>query len=92
MNDYIREIRAVLKRLGLTRRSDSAWIGGFAVGAGVGLISGATMAALLTPANGKEMRKLVGSKAKKIARTAEQEIADDLKMLRANGKRLHLPL
>src|SRR5260221_6364772 len=67
MSTYIREIRGSLENLGLVRRTHSSWTGGFLVGTGFGVVAGAAVAALLTPTKGKEMRKLVRSKAKNLA-------------------------
>src|SRR6478736_217412 len=61
MNTYVREIKGMLENMGLVRRSESSWVGGFFAGAGLGAVAGAAVAALLTPSNGKEMRKLVRS-------------------------------
>lgn len=73
--NYAREIRKMLKSLGLVR-SESNGVSAFLVGAGVGAVAGAAVALLLTPTNGKEMRQLVGSRAKQIADTAEKKIAE----------------
>jgi len=89
MNSYVREIRKVLENMGLIRRPRASWSRGFVYGCGFGALAGAAAAALLTPADGKEMRKLVQANAKKIARNAEQGIAA-MKTARANGTREQL--
>jgi hypothetical protein len=86
MNTYSREIRGMLENLGVIRRPRATWTSGFMVGAGLGVIAGAAVAALLTPTDGKEMRILVRSKAKYIAGSAEKKIAA-IKGAHANGTR-----
>ena len=86
MNRYVGEIKGMLENMGLVRRSESSWIGGFFAGAGLGAVAGAAVAALLTPSDGKEMRKLVRSKAKRLAKGAEKQIAA-LRSVNANGAR-----
>jgi hypothetical protein len=71
MNAYA-QVQRMLQRLGLVRRSTSSWIGGFITGTSLGAIAGAALAAFLTPTNGKEMRRLVGKKAKQLAVRAER--------------------
>jgi gas vesicle protein len=83
--NYAREIRGMLKNLGLVRRSNG--VGTFLVGAGVGAVAGAAVAILLTPTNGKQMRQLVGSRAKQIASTAEKKISS---IKSANGAKEQL--
>jgi hypothetical protein len=89
MNTYAREIRTMLENWGLIRRSEASWMGGFLVGTGLGVVAGAAVAALLTPTDGKEMRKLVQANAKRLAGTAEKKIAA-LKSAHANGTREQL--
>jgi hypothetical protein len=89
MNSYIREIRGVLENLGVVRRPQASWMGGFLVGTGLGVLAGAAVAALLTPSDGKEMRKLVRSKAKKLAKTAEKQISA-ITSAAPNGIKEHL--
>src|SRR5262245_52807355 len=64
MNTYMEGVRDALARVGLLRSSTSAWMTGFAVGAGVGLVSGAVVALLITPTSGPEMRREIGWRAK----------------------------
>jgi hypothetical protein len=89
MNTYAREVRGMLENLGLVRRSHSPWSAGFWAGAGFGVVAGAALAGLLTPNNGKEMRKIVGSKAKHLASSAEKKISA-IKNTRVNGAREQL--
>jgi len=70
MKSYAREIRKMLETLGLARKP-RGWSGTFLAGVGVGAVA----AVLLTPSNGKEVRKIVRSKAKLVAGTAEKKIA-----------------
>jgi hypothetical protein len=74
MNTYAREIRGMLKKLGLVR-SNSPWKGRFLAGVGLGALAGAAVAVLLTPTKGKEVRKIVRSKAKHLASSAEKKIS-----------------
>lgn len=89
MNKYIREVKGVLENLGIVRRSEASWMGGFLVGTGIGVVAGAAVAALLTPTNGKEMRKLVRSNAKRLATKAEKQISA-IKSARPNGVKQQL--
>jgi gas vesicle protein len=73
MNMYLQGVRDTLGRVGLVRRSNaSIWMTGFAIGAGVGLISGAVAALLVTPTNGREMRREIGSRAKRLAERTQR--------------------
>jgi gas vesicle protein len=73
MNMYLQGVRDTLSRVGLVRRSrTSIWMTGFAIGAGVGLISGAVAALLVTPTNGREMRREIGSRAKRLAESTQR--------------------
>jgi gas vesicle protein len=72
MNTYMDGVRDTLARVGWRRRSSARWLGGFAVGAGVGLVSGAVVALLLTPTNGREMRREVGWRAKRLAKQTQE--------------------
>jgi gas vesicle protein len=45
---------------------------GFAFGAGIGLVSGAVVALLVTPTNGREMRREIGWRAKRLAKQTQQ--------------------
>jgi len=72
MNTYIDGVRDTLARVGWRRRSSSRWISGFALGAGVGLVSGAVVALLVTPTNGREMRRELGWRAKRLAKQTQQ--------------------
>jgi len=71
MNTYIEGVRDAFTRMGM-RRSSSTWMTGFVVGAGVGLISGAAVALLVTPTNGREMRRELGWRAKRLAKQTQQ--------------------
>ena len=72
MNTYIEGVRDALTRVGLVRSTTSSWMTGFAIGAGVGLVSGAIVAMLVTPSNGQEMRREIGWRAKKLAERTQQ--------------------
>jgi gas vesicle protein len=72
MNTYMEGVRDTLARVGFGRRSSSGWMTGFVVGAGVGLISGAAVALLVTPTNGREMRRELGWRAKRLAKQTQQ--------------------
>jgi gas vesicle protein len=76
MNTYMEGVRDALTRAGLVRSSTSAWMTGFAVGAGVGLVSGAVVALLLTPTSGPEMRREIGWRAKRMAERTQGAISD----------------
>jgi gas vesicle protein len=71
MNTYIEGVRDAVTRMGWMR-SSSGWMTGFCVGAGVGLVSGAVVALLVTPTNGREMRRELGSRAKQLAKQTQQ--------------------
>jgi gas vesicle protein len=89
MNTYIEGVRDALTRAGWMRSSSSGWMTGFCVGAGVGLVSGAVVAMLVTPTNGREMRRELGSRAKELAKQTRQlaertqhriqDVAEDVK-------------
>ena len=76
MNTYMKEARRALTSAGLLQSSTSGWFAGFAVGAGVGLVSGAIVALLVTPTNGREMRREIGWRAKQLAERTQGAIAD----------------
>jgi len=76
----------MLENIGLVRRAKRSWMSGFFAGAGFGAVAGVAVAALLTPTDGKEMRELVRSKAKRFAKGAEKQIAA-LKSASTNGAR-----
>ena len=76
MNTYMEGVRDALIRVGLVRSSTSAWMTGFAIGAGIGLVSGATVALLLTPTNGREMRREIGWRAKRLAERTQGALSD----------------
>jgi gas vesicle protein len=84
MNSYFREIRTALENLGIVSRPRASWGSGFFVGAGLGVVAGVAAAAMLTPKTGKEVRKLVGSRAKTMAKSAEHRLAA-MKTPRPNG-------
>src|SRR5439155_22115335 len=68
---YMEGVRDALTRVGIMR-SSSSWMTGFAIGAGVGLVSGAVVAILVTPRNGREMRRELGGRAKRLAERTQQ--------------------
>jgi gas vesicle protein len=85
MNTYMEGVRDTLARVGWRRRSSSRWMTGFAVGAGVGLISGAVVALLVTPTNGREMRRELGWRAKRLAKQT-QELAERTQHVISNAR------
>jgi gas vesicle protein len=76
MNTYIDGVRDVLSRVGLGHSSGPSWWTGFAIGAGVGLLTGAAVALLVTPASGTEMRRQLGTGAKRFAAKTQDAISD----------------
>ena len=76
MNRYMDGVRDALSRAGLIQSSGTTWIAGFALGAGVGLVSGAVVALLLTPTTGTEMRREIGWRAKKLAERTQGALQD----------------
>jgi gas vesicle protein len=82
MNSYMDGVRDALERVGFIRSSTSSWMTGFAIGAGVGLLAGATAALLTTPASGRELRGQLGSRAKQLAERTQGVIADASQGLR----------
>jgi gas vesicle protein len=76
MNTYMDGVRDALSRAGLVRSSSPSWITGFAIGAGIGLVSGAIAALLITPTSGPEMRREIGWRAKRLAERTQGAITD----------------
>jgi gas vesicle protein len=76
MNTYMDGVRDALSRVGLVRSSAPSFISGFAFGAGVGLVSGAIVALLVTPTSGSEMRREIGWRAKRLAERTQGAISD----------------
>jgi gas vesicle protein len=76
MNTYIDGMRDALSRVGLIRSSGPSFLAGLAIGAGVGLLAGAAVALLVTPANGAELRQQLGTGAKKLAAKTQGAISD----------------
>jgi gas vesicle protein len=76
MNTYIEGVRDTLARVGLVRTSRSGWLAGFAIGAGIGMVSGAVAALLVTPTNGRQMRREIGWRAKSLAERTQGAIND----------------
>ena len=67
MIGYKQGVRDTLTRYGLIRRSPPSFFAVFAFGAGIGLIAGAAAAVLMTPSTGRDMRRELGWRAKKLA-------------------------
>jgi len=88
MNSYMDDMRQVLARAGLVRNSSSDWIASFAIGAGVGLLAGATLALLITPSTGQEMRGQLGTKAKQLAQRTQGALADVTDTVKGSVKSL----
>ena len=76
MNTYIDGVRDVLSRIGIGQSSGPSWWTGFAIGAGVGLLTGAAVALLVTPSSGTEMRRQLGTGAKRLAEKTQGAISD----------------
>jgi gas vesicle protein len=73
---YMDGMRDALSRVGLFRSSGPSFLAGLAIGAGVGLLAGAAVALLVTPASGAEMRQQLGTGAKRIAAKTQGAISD----------------
>lgn len=67
MNGYMKNVRHALEEAGIIRPSRASGLASFALGTGIGLLAGATVALLLTPHSGPEMRRQLGTKAKEMA-------------------------
>ena len=76
MKVHMDDMRDALVSAGILRRSGPSWMAGFVIGAGVGLVSGAVVALLVTPTNGREMRRQLGGQAKKLAERTQEAIND----------------
>jgi hypothetical protein len=76
MNSYMDGVRDALSRAGIVRSSAPSWFTGFAFGAGIGLVSGAVVALLITPTNGREMRREIGWRAKRLAERTQGAISE----------------
>lgn len=75
MIDYMQGVRDTLVRAGLIRGSGPSFLAAFAIGAGVGLVAGATAAVLLTPSTGPDMRRELGWRAKQLAERTQAAVA-----------------
>jgi gas vesicle protein len=75
MIGYMEGVRDTLLRTRLLRRSRQNFFAAFVVGAGVGLIAGAAVAMLLTPSTGRDMRRELGWRAKKIGERAQTAVS-----------------
>jgi gas vesicle protein len=76
MTGYMQGVRDTLYRTHLIRRSRPGFLAFFAFGAGLGLIAGAAAAMLLTPSSGPDMRRELGSRAKKIGERAQSAVSN----------------
>ena len=76
MNSYIDGMRDALSRVGLMRSSGPSWWAGFAIGTGVGLLAGAAVALIVTPTTGPEIRRQLGSGAKRFAEKTQDALSD----------------
>ena len=76
MNTYMDGVRDALSRAGLVRSSSPSWFTGFAIGAGIGLVSGAVAALLIAPTSGPEMRREIGWRAKRLAERTQGALKD----------------
>jgi gas vesicle protein len=76
MIGYMQGVRDTLSRRGLVRRSRPGFLTAFALGAGIGLIAGAAVAMLLTPSSGRDMRRELGYKAKKLAERTQTAVTN----------------
>ena len=87
MNRYIEGVRDALSRTGIVHGSGPTFITGLAVGVGVGLVAGATVALLMTPTTGPEMRREIGGRAKNLARRTENVLSDARHVLKSRQER-----
>ena len=71
MNQYFDGMRDVLARAGFRTRRSSNGLGGFAVGAGIGIVAGAALGLLFTPSNGRRLREQLGTHAKWLAQRTQ---------------------
>jgi len=76
MMGYMQGVRDTLARTGLVRRSRPSYLAVFAFGAGIGLIAGAAVALLITPSTGRDMRRELGWRAKKLAERTQTAVSN----------------
>jgi len=82
MKTYLEGVRDALSHIGGGRRSGSSFMS-FVCGAGVGLMAGAAIAMLMTPTSGPEMRRELGTRAKKLADKTQGALSDAKQNMRA---------
>jgi gas vesicle protein len=82
MKNTTRDVRRALMRAGIIRRGGSSFLTSFAIGAGVGLFTGAALALMVTPHSGPEMRRQLGTRAKKLAERSKGALGE----MKANVK------
>jgi gas vesicle protein len=76
MNTYMEGVRDALSRVGFRRRSSNFGFMSFVCGAGVGLLAGAAIALLVAPTSGQEVRRELGSRAKRLAERTQDAISE----------------
>jgi gas vesicle protein len=76
MIGYMQGVRDTLSRTGLIRRERPGLLAVFAFGAGIGLIAGAAAAMLFTPSSGRDMRRELGWRAKKLGDRAQSAVTN----------------
>lgn len=75
MKSYMKGVRDALSRMGRGRKSGFGFMS-FVCGASVGLLAGAAIALLVSPTSGTEMRRELGSRAKRLAERTQGAISD----------------
>jgi gas vesicle protein len=81
MNSYMQDVRRALVSAGIIQR-ESSFLTPFVIGAGVGIVAGASLALLYTPRTGPEMRRQLGRGAKKLAERTQgalEEVKENVK-------------
>ena len=63
----------ILEALGLRTRSDTDWIAPAMIGLGCGALIGATLALLLTPRSGTDLREDLMERGRRVMRRARDE-------------------
>ena len=72
---YKQGVRDTLRRYGLMRRSRPSFFAVFAFGTGIGVIAGAAAAVLMTPSTGRDVRRELGWRAKKMAERTQSAMS-----------------
>jgi gas vesicle protein len=85
MKSYTRDVRRAFLRAGLIRR-ESRLLASFAIGTGVGILAGAALALLVTPRSGPEMRRELGTRAKRLAQRTSGALGEVKENVQARMK------